>query len=54
MKEAPIADVTFVAMDPTDKKLFSYITTDKAMNLILCHTFQVKARVRTCLYVGDE
>lgn len=44
VKEAPINEVTFVSMDASDKKLISYITTQKALGLIVCHTFQVKQR----------
>ena len=45
IKECPIREVTFVAMDATDKKLFSFITTNKSLGLIVCHTFSVKSRV---------
>lgn len=41
----PIKDVSFIAMNPDDKKIFSFIANQRALNIILCHTFRVKSHV---------
>eukprot|EP00042_Codosiga_hollandica_P044404 m.436760 g.436760 ORF g.436760 m.436760 type:complete len:764 (-) comp56777_c0_seq4:1124-3415(-) len=46
IKEAPINEVTFVSLDPIDKKLFSYITKSASLDLTMCHVFNVKTRAQ--------
>lgn len=46
IKEALVTQVSFVSQDPMDKKIFSYITHEPAVGLMMCHTFSVKAKVR--------
>ena len=45
IKEAVITQVSFVSRDAIDKKLFSYITHEPAVGLMMCHAFSVKAKV---------
>eukprot|EP00730_Choanoeca_flexa_P007855 TRINITY_DN12403_c0_g2_i4.p1 TRINITY_DN12403_c0_g2~~TRINITY_DN12403_c0_g2_i4.p1 ORF type:complete len:753 (+),score=246.92 TRINITY_DN12403_c0_g2_i4:255-2513(+) len=45
IKTASIGTVSFVSIDPTDKKLFAYITHEADLNLYMCHCFQVKKQV---------
>eukprot|EP00045_Choanoeca_perplexa_P012851 m.142452 g.142452 ORF g.142452 m.142452 type:complete len:754 (+) comp16156_c0_seq1:271-2532(+) len=45
IKTASIGNVSFVSIDPTDKKLFAYITHEPELNLYMCHAFQVKKQV---------
>jgi hypothetical protein len=37
--------VSFVSRDAVDKKLFSYITHEPSVGLMMCHAFAVKAKV---------
>lgn len=46
VKDAPIRDVSFVSLDTKDKKLFSYITNNRALKLIFCHIFKVPKRAQ--------
>ncbi len=41
LQHAPIAEVTFVALNPKDKDSLSYITANRE-GVILCHAFKVK------------
>lgn len=45
IKAAVIPHISFVTMDTTDKKLFSYITHEPQLEMMMCHAFQVKAKV---------
>lgn len=45
IKSVPIMEVSFTALDPKDKKMFSYITNDSRLGLMYCHAFSVKNRV---------
>eukprot|EP00053_Salpingoeca_punica_P014733 m.134071 g.134071 ORF g.134071 m.134071 type:complete len:756 (+) comp16527_c0_seq2:243-2510(+) len=44
--ESPIESVGFVSMEQSDKKLFSYITDNSALNLMFCHIFQVRKQAQ--------
>eukprot|EP00051_Salpingoeca_urceolata_P028189 m.485515 g.485515 ORF g.485515 m.485515 type:complete len:765 (-) comp23861_c0_seq1:79-2373(-) len=44
IKECEIGEVSFVSMDPHDKKLFSFIQNQTSLNLMFCHVFSVKAK----------
>ena len=46
IKSVPILDVSFTALDPKDKKLFSYITHDARLKLMACHVFSVKGKAQ--------
>lgn len=41
IKDSPIRDVSFVSLDPKDKKIFTYITNNRMFNLTFCHVFRV-------------
>jgi len=45
VNESPIESVSFVSMEQSDKKLFSYITDSSALKLMFCHIFQVRKQV---------
>ena len=44
IKAAVIPHISFVTMDALDKKLFSYITHEPQIDMMMCHAFRVKSK----------
>ena len=41
LRTVPIMEISFVALDPKDKRLLTYITSDQALGTSTCHAFQI-------------
>ena len=54
IRNVPIMEVSFTAVDPSTKGMFSFITSDSRLGLMYCHAFQVKGTVSDVQRVVSE